>query len=384
MKFTVYKSTLLDNLNLAMGTVSVKNTITSIEGVLLETMEDGRIRMSSYDMNKGLRCLFTPESIEREGKFIINASRLMQTVRVLPDDYITIDINDKLNCSIYCGKASFSMFAMKGEDFPNLPELETDKGFVVRSEIISKMIGKVSHSIADMDNRPMLKGAFFKINSKKVEAVSCDGHTLSKCEAFCNIEYVGSMEGEISFIIPGHALSEINKILGSCEEENVKFFIARKHAILKIEDVVFFTRVIDSEYVDYNRMIPQDNDIKVVVKRERILSGLERANIVADEKIQGSGKSYVKIVVADDTLTLTSSSVNGKVCDEMECSHDGAELEIGFNCRYLINTIKVAEGENILIKMKKPDKAITIEAAEKNEEFSYFYMLLPVRMTDNR
>ncbi len=366
-----------------MGTVSVKNTITSIEGVLLETTEDGRIRMSSYDMNKGIRCLFTPESIEREGRFIINAARFLQTVRVLPDDYITVDINDKLNCNIFCGKASFSMFAMKGEDFPNLPELETDKGFVVKSEIITKMISKVSHSIADMDNRPMLKGAFFKINGNKVEAVSCDGHTLSKCEAFCDIEYVGS-SGEVSFIIPGHALGEISKILGSCEEESVKFFVARKHAIIKIDDIVFFTRVIDSEYVDYNRMIPQDNDIKVVVNRERILTGLERANIVADEKIQGSGKSYVKIVVGNDTLTLTSSSVNGKVYDEMECSHEGAELEIGFNCRYLINSIKVSDGENILITMKKPDKAITIEAAEKNDEFSYFYMMLPVRMTENR
>ena len=92
-------------------------------------------------------------SIEREGKFIINAQRLYQTVRVLPEDEITIDVNDKLNCTITSGKASFSMFAMKGEDFPNLPELSGDRGFEISSDKIRLMIGKVAHSIAEVDNR---------------------------------------------------------------------------------------------------------------------------------------------------------------------------------------------------------------------------------------
>ena len=131
MKFTVHKSVFMSKLTPAMGTVSNKNTITSIEGVLIETMPEGTIRISTYDMNKGNRSVFVPTSIEREGKFIVNAARLYQTVRVLPDDEITIDINDKLGCTISCGKASFSMFALKGEDFPNLPDLVTDNGFSV-------------------------------------------------------------------------------------------------------------------------------------------------------------------------------------------------------------------------------------------------------------
>lgn len=382
MKFTVHKSTLMDCLTLAIGTVSNKNTITSLEGVLLETMGDGSVRLSTYDMNKGVRCHLTPSEIEREGRFIINASRLYQTVRVLPDDELTIDINDKLNCTISCGKASFSMFAMRGEDFPNLPELETDRGFVIKAEILSRMIGKVAHSISDMDNRPMLRGAFFKINKDGIEVVSCDGYILSKCNMVCDIEYMGSAAGELSFIIPGHALGEITKIIDAGEED-VKFFLARKHAIIRTGDTVFFTRTIDSEYLDYNRMIANENNIFVTVNRERVLSGLERANIVADEKIQGKGKSHVKIATDGDLLTLTSASVNGKVYDEMECIHEGGEIEICFNCRYLINTVKVAEGENIRISMLKYDKAITIEPAEPDGEFSYFYMILPLKIREN-
>lgn len=381
MKFSVQKSDLMKKLTLAMGTVSNKNTITSIEGVLLETMDDGTIRLSTYDMNKGIRCTFAPTSVEREGKFIINAQRFYQTIRVMPEEEITVDVNDKLNCTISCGKASFSMFAMRGEDFPNLPELTADRGFEINAETLKFMIGKVAHSIAEMDTRPMLRGAFFKIMPDRLEVVSCDSYTLSISEKKCDIASIGNDNSEYRFIIPGHALPELVKMLSE-SEENVKVYLSRKHAIIRDSEIVFFTRTIDSEFIDYERIKPKDNDITVVVNRERILSGLERANIIAEEKIQGSGKSYVKVKAEDRYLSLTSSSVNGKVYDEMDCAHEGADLEIGFNCRFLINSIKAAEGENIVIKMKAPTQAITIEPYEKSDEFSFFYMILPVRMND--
>jgi DNA polymerase-3 subunit beta len=384
MRFTVSKSTFINKLTPAMGTVSNKGTITAIEGVLIETI-DGKIRISTYDMTKGVRSSFDAIEIEREGKYIINAQRLYQTVRVMPEDEVTIDVNDKLNCTISSGKASFSMFAMKGEDFPNLPELSGDRGFEISSEKIRLMIGKVAHSIAEVDNRPMLCGAFFKISRDNLEVVSCDSYTLSRCSVKCSITSLfAANDIDFSFIIPGHALSELSKNLADGDEENVHFYISRKHAIIKKGESIFFTRTIDSEYIDYNRIIPKDNDILITIDRERFLDGLERANIVADEKIKGSTRSYVKLTTDDQFISITSASVNGKVSDEMECVHEGRDIEIGFNCRYLINSVKVAEGENIKITLKSPTQAITIEPAEEDENFKYFYMILPVRMNEQK
>lgn len=370
----------------AMGTVSNKNTITSIEGVLIETLDDGTVRISTYDMNKGVRATFEPTSIEREGRYIINAQRLYQTVRVLPDDELTIDINEKLNCEISSGKASFSIFAAHGEDFPNLPDLVSDRGFEISSATLKKIIGKVSHSIAAQDNRAMLMGAFFKINNEGMEVVSCDSYTLSKCNIKCEVNSVVGDNGavDVSFIMPGHALSELTKILPDDEEFKCIFYLSRKHAIVRCDNVTFFTRTIDSEYIDYNRIIPKENDIFVTLNRERMLSGLERANIIAEEKIQGSGRSYVKLKAEDRYMFLSSSSVNGRVFDEMDCIHEGEDIEIGFNCRYLINSIKAAEGENIVISLKSATHAITIEPATVDEKFNYFYMVLPVRMNDKQ
>ena len=381
MKFTVLKSVFMNALTPAMGTVSNKNTITSIEGILIETLDDGRITLSSYDMTKGIKSTFEPTEIEEYGKYIINAQRLFQTVRALPDGDITIEVNSKLNCTITAGKASFSMFATRGEDFPNLPELFSDRGFKISSKILKTVIGKVSHSVAVMsDNRIMLTGAFFKITDNKIEVVSCDNYTLSKCEVICDVENMSNEN--YSFIIPGHALGEIVKVLPDDDEYKCNFYLSRKHAIIVLDDLIFFTRTIDSDYLDYNRIIPKENTISAVVNRERFLSGLERANIIAEEKIAGSGRSYVKLKVEEDFITITSTSVNGRVYDEMDCIHEGGDLEIGFNCRYLINNVKAAEGENIKITLKSPTDAITIEPNEEIENFNYFYMVVPLRMTE--
>jgi DNA polymerase-3 subunit beta len=92
----------------------------------------------------------------------------------------------------------------------------------------------------------------------------------------------------------------------------------------------------------------------------------------------------VKINVEENFLSLTSTSVNGKVYDEMDCTHEGPDLEIGFNCRYLINSVKAAEGETLRISMKSPTQAITIEPFEEDENSSFFYMILPVRMNSEK
>ena len=380
MKIVFEKADLLNKLLPAMGTVSTKNTISSIEGVLIDADDEGRVRLSTYDMNKGVRSFMSDATVEESGSYIINAARLLQYVKVMPATGITLEVDSGLNAKLYSGKSSFSLFAFKGSEFPSLPELRSDKGFSINGGVLKKMITKVIHSIAVQETRPMLCGAYFKINGNVMEVVSCDSYTLSKCSVVCDITNVGELDCDsYSFIIPGHALNELIRMLP--EEESVVVFIARKHAIFKMNEMTFFTRMIDSEYIDYERIIPRDQPIRVKIDRARLLEGLERAGIVAEEKIQG-GRSHVKVVVSGDMFSLTSSSVNGKVYDEMSCIHEGDDIEIGFNCRYLINSVRAADSDEVYVTLKSPKQSITIEPVEKKEDSDFFYMVLPVRMNE--
>lgn len=380
MKIIFSKQLFLEKLYPAMVTVSTKNTIPSIEGVLIETIGGRLVRLSTFDMNKGVRATLEAEDVMEGGSFIINAQRLMGILKVLSDDRLTIEVNDSMNATISAGRASFSLAALPGADFPSLPELSGSRGFVLPSEDLKNMIGRVLHSVADQDTRPMLCGAFFRIGEGRMEVISCDSYTLSRCKAECDLRDVGEVSVlDFSFIIPGHALSELIRILGD-GEETVSVQIARKHAIFTFRDIIFFTRMIDSEYIDYERIIPRDQTIRVVVERERLIDALERAQLIAEEKIQGSGRSYVKLVLDGNRMVVTSTSVNGRVFDELPIEHEGEGLEIGFNCRYLINSVRATTGEKLELFFKSPTQSVTICPNGADERVDFFYMVLPVRM----
>ncbi len=382
MKIVFAKDVLLENLTPVMGTVSNKNTITSLEGVLIETLGGNTVRFSTYDMNKGTRTTFEAEEVIEEGSYIINAQRLMQIIRVMEDGEITIEVDNKYTVHIYSGKSSFTMYAISGSDFPGLPELSGDRGFDIEGDVLRDMIMRVMHSVAENDSRPNLCGVYFEVKGGRLTVVSCDSYTLSECIKSCEINSIGDVESEeFSFILPGHALNEMVKILAD-HKDVVKLYLARKHAILKAEDLVFFTRLIDGDYIDYKRIIPQGQTVFVKCDRERLLTGLERVILVADEKVQGSGRNYVKLEIKEKSVILTSTSSTGRVYDEIPCEHEGEDLVIGFNCRYLINSIRVANTDTLSLAMKSQNQAMIIRAAEEKEDESFFYMILPVRMTD--
>lgn len=381
MKIVFTKQELLENLYPVMGTVSNKNTITSLEGVLIETMGGNTVRFSTYDMNKGTRTVFEATEVVEGGSYIINAQRLMQIIKVMDNGEITLEVDQKLSVKISCETSNFTMYAIGGADFPGLPELSGDKGFEIEAEKLRSMIARVLHSVSDNESRPNLCGAYFCIRQNQIKLVSCDAYSLSECTMECEIKSVGEIEEEnFSFILPGHALNEIVKLLAD-KKETVKLYLARKHAILKTEGLIFFTRLIDGEYFDYERTKPKDQTIFVTLERDRLISGLERALLVADEKGQVSGRNYVKIEISNGKLMLISTSSSGRVYDEMPCQHEGEEISIGFNCRYLINNVRACEADTLRLGLKSVNQAMTVVPAEEKEGEHSFYMLLPVRMS---
>ena len=383
MKISFSKEALIAGIAPVLGAVPTNGTLAYTNGILLETAENNDVYITAYDTGKGIRSRIQAEIIHQGGSYIFNAQKLYQIVKLMPDGLnIDISVDESRNVEIKSGKSSFSLFAIPGSEFPNLPDLVGKRGFHIDGGILKKMISRVIHSVADQDARPMLCGAFFRIRSDRLHVVSCDSYTLSECSAACEISDVTDISTMNSkFIIPGHALGELVRLLPD-EGRVITVMLSAKHVIVKLDNIIFLSRLIDSEYIDYERIIPKAQTIYATVDRQRLLSGLERANLVADEKIQGSGRTYVKIVVSGDRFALTSSSANGKVYDEMHCEHMGDDIEIGFNCRYLINSVRAATSEHLVISFKNSTQSITMEApeSEKSDEESFFYMVLPVRM----
>ena len=381
MKVIFEKQTLLDAILPALGCVCSKNTIAAIEGINLDCSKEGVCIITAYDLEKGYRTQISCET-QRTGNYIINAQKLCQIVRTMPGGFLTIEIFDGNVAKIYSGKSEFELFALDGKDFPALPLLDGEKGFMIKEDILKDLIVKTQFAIAQNNVRPELNGAFFQIEGSKITVVSCDGNKMAIKEQITDIENQNSDSSDLdmSFIIPGKTLGELLKLFSS--DENISIRLARKYVIFKIRNITFFSRLIENSYVDYKRFLPSNPRIYVNIDSEAFLESLERASLVTEDKTMGQSKSILRCSFEDNILHISSVSVSGKVNDEIFTEKVGDDITIGFNCRFLLDALRSCDCEKIKLSITSPLMGMLIEPSEKEEDKNFTYLVLPVKIKD--
>ncbi len=370
-----------------MCAVSGKSTLSTIEGILIEAKFPDICTMTTYDLEKGVRITIEAKVIE-EGKYIINAQKFNQTLRVMDGEEVTLTVDSKLSASIVSGRSSHKMSALAGEDFPNVPELKSDRSFIVGQSVLKSMIAQVDFAMGVNDQRAVLNGTYFKISDDSVMLVSCDSFKLAKCRRkteLTNKNTNGNEHLEYSFIVPVKTVNELSRLLSDDEEALTQIFVTRKHIVLLIGELTFFSRLIEGEYIDYDRIIIKNHKMVVRVDKKEILSALDRAALVTEEKIAGSVRSHVKLDVSEDVLKISAVSSAGSTYDELFIEHEGDDITIAFNNRYLIDSIKACESEKIVLSMSSPLTSMNIEPENNSYEengIDEIFMLLPVRTKD--
>ncbi len=390
MKITFDKEILIEAMTPALSAVSDKNTISAIEGILFTTDGKDRCILSSYDLEKGFRTSVTA-NVAEEGNFIINAAKLFRMIRMMPERAVTIEVDDKFRTKVSSGNSVFALSALPGGDFPNLPDLNGESGVSINKELLKKMIGQVQHAIAISDQRPVLSGAYFKLTSTGIRMVSCDGNRLALREKDSTLSV--EKEDGISFIVPGKTLLELSKMLVGDMNEKVELSFGRKHVIFRIGESIFFSRLIDGEYIDYQRVIPKSNNIHVTLDRAELVDCLERVSLVTDDKSVGSIRGYVKCIFEGNILKVSSSSSVSSVNDELPIEKEGEDITIGFNCRFLLDALRAISDDRIKLSLATPLMSVVIEPIEKEEQpeeekekkednGTFLYMVCPVKMKE--
>ena len=366
-----------------MCAVSGKSTLTSIEGILIEAQKPDTCTLTTYDLEKGMRITIEAKVIE-EGTYIVNAQKFNQTIKVMDGDEITLTVDEKLVASIESGKSVHKMNALAGADFPIIPKLISDQSFTVSQGVLKRMIGKVSYAMGVNDQRPVLNGAYFEIKDNSLMLVSCDSFKVAKCKMETEIVNSGA-EGtrmEFSFIVPVKTVNELSRMLDDDEDETVQVYMTRKSIIFIFGDLTFFSRLVDGRYIDYDRVLLKTHKIHIKVGRGELLSALERAALITEERIAGSVRSHVKLDVAGGDLKISAVSSAGSTYDELGIQHEGDDILIAFNNRYLIDSVRACDSEELLLSMSSPLTSMNIEPAEKKENEEEIFMLLPVRMKE--
>ncbi len=367
MKVIFDKSELLAALIPAAGISQVKNTLTTIEGLLFECPPDPKMgdfdgerdnmcRISAFDLEKGLRTSL-PCRIFEEGKYVINTSKILQIVRALPDGDITVDIDENLRAVVSGGNSSFEISVSRGEDFPTMPMFKGERRYTFPQHVIRDMITQSIFAAAMTDQRAAFNGELLKISGGKLTVVGCDGNRLScvSCE-------VDPALPECEIIIPTKFMTELLKMLHDSEEE-LEMIIGLKHIIFRMDSLYFFCRMIEATYMDYSRILPHSFVSESYLDPVELREALERASIISEDKLGGNSKAVVKLVFSGDRVDISSVSTSGSIYETVSCATTGEDIVIGFSCRMLLDALRSipSEVDRIRVGLNGSVKGICIE-----------------------
>ncbi len=366
-----------------MATAVNRSTVPAVEGILIEAREPDTCIFTTYDLEKGIRTSVEAE-VAQEGFNVINAQKFYQTLQLLDGEEIELTVDEKLGVVITDGKSKFRMNALAGEDFPGVPSLKSQMGFFIEQSTLLRMFRKISYAMGTVDQRQVLNGCFVHVEDNELLMVACDSFKLAKCVRNMKIKAGNSEDKYIryAFILPVKTVNELCRMLSDDDESITRIYLMRKHIVFEIGSYIFFSRLIEGEYIDYDRIIQTNHRINAVLDKEEMMGALERASLITEEKIAGSMRSHVKLEFEGDQLKISAVSTNGSSYDEVNIEHNGEDVLIAFNNRYLMDTVRACSTEKIKISMTSALASINVEPVGENENVEEIFMLLPVRMRE--
>ena len=387
MKIIFNRTSISSAISPLMYAVSGKSTISAADGILIEARVPDTCVMTTFDLEKGVRIVVEAKVIE-EGSYIINAQKFNQTLRVMDGEEITLSVDDKMVASIVSGKSSHKMIALPASDFPSIPDLVSDRSFIISQAIVKKMFSQVAFAMGNNDQRQVLNGTFVKIDDDSITMVACDSFKLAKCRRrteLTNKNPNGNAHLEYAFIVPAKTVNDLQRLLEDDPEALTQIYVTRKHIVFVIGDITFFSRLVDGQYIDYNRIIVNNHTIIATAEKNELLSALERATLITEEKIAGSVRAHVKLDFYGDNLRISAISAAGSTYDEIAIGHEGDDLVIAFNNRFLIDGVRSCDSEKVRMAMSSPLGSMNMTPADNDYEQNgkeELYMLLPVRTKD--
>ncbi len=365
MKFTCEKNQLVSAISVASRTVAQKSAISGLEGILIRA--GVKVMLTGYNLETGIT-VSVDADIQETGTCVMPARLFFDIVRKLPDDTVSIQVDESFKVSIKGGISSFTITALSADDYPELPDVDSEKGIRVPQNELKAMISGTIFAVSENQARPIHTGVLFEVDNDSITSVAVDGYRLA-LRRYLPEE---SLERTLKFVAPAAALKEVEKILGDTDDP-ATFYPGSKHILFTIGDATLVCRILEGEFLDWRRVLPQNNPVKLVGNVSRLTDSIERVGLVISEKL----KSPVRCKFGDNAAELRTVSTIGEAYDVCPIAGDGKDLEIGFNCKYLLDALRAVPDSECTLEMINGLSPIVLNPTEGNR---YSYMVLPVRL----
>jgi len=368
MKLHVLSENLQKKLGYVGRAVSQRNQMPILLNFLLEA-KDGKLEVSGTDLEIGIKTEI-PANIEEKGGITVPSKLFIELVNSLPQGKISLNKKDQ-TLEVVTPKIKSSFQTIPKDEFPELFKEKGQKIMTFKKDDLRKKLTPVVFAASSDLGRANLSGVLFKTEGKELVIVATDGYRLSlKKEQF------ETKEKEVKkILIPARVIREA--ILLKEEGEDIDVYMAKENnqIILSTKNTVLVGRLIEADFPNFERIIPQDFSTRVFFDREELLKAVKIASIFSRETA-----NIIKLSLKKDTIVVSANmpSVGDNTID-VEAKLEGEENEIAFNAKYLLEFLGSIEENDLVFEMTGP---LNPGVFKIKGDDSFLHLIMPIRVQE--
>ena len=371
MKFKIKQKTLMEHLNYVIRGISNKNLIPILNCIKFELTNEG-LYLLSTDNELAIKS-FIPandiDEIEVQGEMVISGRYIYDIVRKLTNEIINIEEIIDSQVLITTSSSNFKLNCNNVSEFPNIDLEFTDSPILIEQGVFKTTINQTIFATSTQESRPVLTGINFKINENIMEVTATDSYRLSKKR----IKLDNNLKENVDIIIPSRNLNEIIKLMSE-EDKKIEFHIFSNKVLFKIDNLIVMTRLINGNYPDTNKLIPDTFELKIKINLDNFFNAIDRASLLTNAE----DKNIIKLETKKDVMIISSNIPEiGNVEEKININKNSdKDIKISFSSKYMMEAIKTFNSEEIELSFNGEIKPIILNYVD-NDDLTQ--LILPIR-----
>ncbi len=374
MKFSLLEENLNPALAHVSRFVSAKAQLPILNHILFAT-DSGRLKLSATNLEMGIN-FWVGAKIETEGNLCLPAKDIAEFISYLPVGKLNFDLNDHQLLSVKSAKASSTFTTLPPSDFPQIPSLDSKTAFDFDLPVLAQSVSQVAFSAAVDDARPVLTSVLCRFSSDNLTLVATDGFRLSvKNIKLVNPVDLKAGDDQLTLLIPAKSLMEVLKLSGSSPKIKIGLTPDRHQVVFVLEDLELVSRLIEGDYPNYERIIPESSSTKIFVNKNELAQAIRLASVFARQSA-----NIVRFSVKKSSLELSANAPQiGQNQISLDARIEGDPLDIAFNYKFISDFLSVTKGDEIVIELNQP---LTPGAFRDQSDPHFLHIIMPVRLQD--
>jgi DNA polymerase-3 subunit beta len=338
MELQVARDPFLRALQLVQNIVETRQTLPILANVLIDAQEGG-LHVAATDLEVGVR-VTVPATIVRPGAITLAARKLLELVRELPAQPVTLKLQENGWVQLLCGAAAFRLVGLPAEEYPPLETGDAEGWVSIDGGRLRSLLARTAYAMSQDESRPFLNGVYMLVRKGELRLVATDGHRLALARVTVEAE------GEMSGIVPRKAVGEMGRVLSGNEAASLA--LRENQFLLRTPGFVLVSKLVEGTFPSYEQVLPKAHPRRLTIEREPLIAALRRVSVVADDRTRP-----IRLTAAPGALRLAASSQElGEAEEVLPAEFTGEELPIGFNTRYILDALVPMDCERVVIDLK--------------------------------